>query len=128
MHGVCAPPSSPEHGARRAPDQKQQKEKHQGAEAAETAQPDPGSPVWQQIDRKGRLGRLTRRRLGAEGQPLRHAGVIGKRAYAEHCQRAHAQFLVYEKDADYLFLAKGNQPGLEQLARTKLPGDFPPGG
>jgi hypothetical protein len=46
-------------------------------------------------------------------------------ADAEHCQRAHAQFLVHEKDAQHLFLAKGNQPGLEQLARTKLPGDFP---
>ena len=52
------------------------------------------------------------------------AGVVVT-ADAEHCQRAHAQFLVYEKDADYLFLAKGNQPGLEKLARTKLPGDFP---
>jgi hypothetical protein len=60
-------------------------------------------------------------------EPLPLAGVVVT-ADAEHCQRAHAQFLVYEKDADYLFLAKGNQPGLEQLARTKLPGDFPPGG
>jgi hypothetical protein len=49
-------------------------------------------------------------------------------ADAEHCQRAHAQFLVYEKGADYLFLAKGNQPTLEALAQSKLPGDSPPCG
>jgi hypothetical protein len=49
-------------------------------------------------------------------------------ADAEHCQRAHARFLVYEKDADYLFLAKGNQPSLEALAQAKLPGAFPPSG
>jgi hypothetical protein len=60
-----------------------------------------------------------------EALPLR--GVV-LTADAEHCQRAHAQFLVYEKDADYLLLAKGNQPSLETLARTKLPGGFPPSG
>ena len=47
-------------------------------------------------------------------------------ADAEHCQRAHARFLVYEKEADYLFLAKGNQPGLEAHALRKLPGGFSP--
>lgn len=47
-------------------------------------------------------------------------------ADAEHCQRAHARFLVYEKDADYLFVAKGNQPGLEAHAASKLPGGFSP--
>lgn len=60
-----------------------------------------------------------------EALPLR--GVVVT-ADAEHCQRAHAQFLVYEKDADYLFLAKGNQPSLETLAQSKLSGDFPPSG
>ncbi|MDO9065618.1 MAG: ISAs1 family transposase, partial [Chloroflexota bacterium] len=45
-------------------------------------------------------------------------------ADAEHCQRAHARFLVYEKDADYLVLAKGNQSGLEAHAQSKLPGGF----
>ena len=54
-------------------------------------------------------------------------GVVGT-ADAEHGQRAHAQFLGCEKDADYLFLAKGNQPSLEALARAKLPGAFPPCG
>jgi hypothetical protein len=47
-------------------------------------------------------------------------------ADAEHCQRAHARFLVYEKGADYLALAKGNQPSLETLAQSKLPGGFSP--
>ena len=59
--------------------------------------------------------------------PLPLAGTLVT-ADAEHCQRAHARFLVYEKDADYLFLAKGNQPSLETLAQSKLPGDFPPSG
>jgi hypothetical protein len=49
-------------------------------------------------------------------------------ADAEHCQRAHAQFLVYQKDADYFFLAKDNQPSLEALAQSKLSGAFPPCG
>jgi hypothetical protein len=49
-------------------------------------------------------------------------------ADAEHCQRAHAQFLVYQKDADYFFLAKNNQPSLEALAQSKLSGAFPPCG
>lgn len=57
--------------------------------------------------------------------PLRGAVVT---ADAEHCQRAHAQFLVYEKEADYVLLAKGNQPSLEALAQAKLSGAFPPGG
>ena len=46
-------------------------------------------------------------------------------ADAEHCQRARARF-VYEKGGDYLFLAKGNQPGLEAHALHKLPGGFSP--
>lgn len=49
-------------------------------------------------------------------------------ADAEHCQRTHAQFLIYEKDADYLLLAKGNQPALEALAQAKLTGALPPSG
>jgi hypothetical protein len=53
--------------------------------------------------------------------PLPLAGTLVT-ADAEHCQRAHAQFLVYEKGADYLTLAKGNQPGLEALAHRRLPG------
>lgn len=58
-----------------------------------------------------------------EPLPLQGALVT---ADAEHCQRAHAQFLVYEKGADYLVLAKGNQPTLEALAQSKLPGGFSP--
>jgi len=60
-------------------------------------------------------------------EPLPLAGALVT-ADAEHCQRAHAQFLVYEKGADYLFLAKGNQPSLEKLAAQQLPGGFSPSG
>ena len=49
-------------------------------------------------------------------------------ADAGHCPRAHAQFLLYEKDAADLVLAKGNQPSLEALAQRQLPGGFPPSG
>ena len=58
-------------------------------------------------------------------EPLPLCGALVT-ADAEHCQRAHARFLVYEKAADYLVLAKGNQPTLEALAQSKLPGGFPP--
>lgn len=54
-------------------------------------------------------------------EPLPLCGALVT-ADAEHCQRAHAQFLVYEKGADYLVLAKGNQPSLEALAHRRLPG------
>jgi hypothetical protein len=57
--------------------------------------------------------------------PLPLAGTLVT-ADAEHCQRAHARFLVYEKGADYLFVAKGNQPGLEAHAARQLPGGFSP--
>jgi len=60
-------------------------------------------------------------------EPLPLCGALVT-ADAEHCQRAHARFLLYEKGADYLVLAKGNQPGLETLAQSKLPGGFPPCG
>lgn len=58
-------------------------------------------------------------------EPLPLCGALVT-ADAEHCQRAHAQFLLYEKGADYLALAKGNQPTLEALAQSKLPGGFSP--
>lgn len=60
-------------------------------------------------------------------EPLPLSGALVT-ADAEHCQRAHAKFLVYDKGADYLLLAKGNQPGLEALAQSKLPGGFSPSG
>ena len=60
-------------------------------------------------------------------EPLPLCGTLVT-ADAEHCQRAHAQFLLYEKGADYLALAKGNQPTLEALAQSKLPGGFSPSG
>ena len=60
-------------------------------------------------------------------EPLPLSGVLVT-ADAEHCQRAHARFLVYDKNSDYLFLAKGNQPSLENLAQSQLPGDFSPSG
>jgi hypothetical protein len=58
-------------------------------------------------------------------EPLPLGGALVT-ADAEHCQRAHAQFLLYEKGADYLVLAKGNQPTLEALAQSKLRGGFSP--
>lgn len=62
--------------------------------------------------------------------PLPLAGTLVT-ADAEHCQRAHARFLVYDKGANNLFasdlfVAKGNQPGLDAHAASKLPGGFPP--
>lgn len=60
-------------------------------------------------------------------EPLPLQGVLVT-ADAEHCQRAHARFLLYEKGADYLMMAKGNQPSLEALAQSKLPGGFSPSG
>jgi hypothetical protein len=41
-------------------------------------------------------------------------------ADALHCQRAHARYLVGERHADYLFVAKENQPGLV-AAISRLP-------
>jgi hypothetical protein len=41
-------------------------------------------------------------------------------ADALHCQRAHARYLVAERHADYLFVAKENQPGLV-AAISQLP-------
>ena len=57
--------------------------------------------------------------------PLPPAGTLVT-ADAEHCQRAHARFLVYDKGANDLFVAKGNQPGLDAHAASKLPGGFSP--
>ena len=37
-----------------------------------------------------------------------------------HCQEDHATFLVREKNADFIFFAKGNQPTLEQFVRDLL--------
>ena len=41
-------------------------------------------------------------------------------ADALHCQRDHAHYLVAERHADYLFVAKENQPGLV-AAISQLP-------
>jgi predicted transposase YbfD/YdcC len=41
-------------------------------------------------------------------------------ADALHCQRDHARYLVGERHADYLFVAKENQPGLV-AAISQLP-------
>jgi hypothetical protein len=41
-------------------------------------------------------------------------------ADALHCQRDHAHYLVVERHADYLFVAKENQPGLV-AAISQLP-------
>jgi len=47
-------------------------------------------------------------------------------ADALHCQRDHARYLVAGRHADYLFVAKENQPGLV-AAISQLPEQaFPP--
>jgi len=45
-----------------------------------------------------------------------------------HTQKDHARFLVEEKGADYLFIAKGNQPGLEEALQALDQGSFSPSG
>ena len=49
-------------------------------------------------------------------------------ADAMHTQRQLATYLVEEKQADYLFVAKGNQPTLEADIRALAPDDFSPSG
>jgi hypothetical protein len=47
-------------------------------------------------------------------------------ADAMHTQCDHARFLVEEKGADYLFIAKGNQPTLEEALKALDQGSFSP--
>jgi hypothetical protein len=48
-------------------------------------------------------------------------------ADALHTQRDHAEFLVAEKGADYVFTVKGNQPGtLAAVESLFEQGSFPP--
>jgi len=49
-------------------------------------------------------------------------------ADAMHTQRDFATFVVEEKHADYLLIAKGNQPTLEADIRALAPEDFSPSG
>ena len=49
-------------------------------------------------------------------------------ADAMHTQRELATYLVEDKQADYLFIAKGNQPTLEADIRALAPEDFSPSG
>jgi len=61
-----------------------------------------------------------------EPLPLKDAVVS---ADALHTQTKLAEFLTKEKEAHYLFTAKGNQPGIETAIRTlDLPEAFPPSG
>lgn len=49
-------------------------------------------------------------------------------ADAMHCQRAHARWLVEQQGADYLFIAKDNQPHLvETISRVPEQAFFPSG-
>ena len=49
-------------------------------------------------------------------------------ADAMHCQRAHARWLVEQQGADYLFIAKENQPHLvETISRVPEQAFFPSG-
>jgi hypothetical protein len=47
-------------------------------------------------------------------------------ADALHTQRDHARFLVEEKNADYVFIVKGNQPGVLDKTEALFEGSFPP--
>ncbi len=49
-------------------------------------------------------------------------------ADAMHTQRELAAYLVEDKHADYLLIAKGNQPTLQEEIRTLSPEDFSPSG
>ena len=49
-------------------------------------------------------------------------------ADAMHTQKAFADFLVEEKGADYIFIAKENQPTLLDDLKTQHDGDFSPSG
>jgi len=60
-------------------------------------------------------------------EPLDLAGQVVT-ADAMHTQKDHARFLVEEKGADYLFIAKGNQPGLEEALQALDQGSFSPSG
>ena len=46
-------------------------------------------------------------------------------ADAMDTQKEHARFLVEEKGADYLFIAKGSQPALEEAPQALDQGSFP---
>jgi Domain of unknown function (DUF4338)/DDE_Tnp_1-associated/Transposase DDE domain len=47
-------------------------------------------------------------------------------ADALHAQRDHARFLIEDKNADYLFVIKGNQPGTLEKVEALFEGSFPP--
>ncbi len=49
-------------------------------------------------------------------------------ADARHTQRELATYLVEDKPADDLLIAKGNQPTLQEDSRTLGPEDFSPSG
>jgi uncharacterized protein DUF4338/DDE family transposase len=60
-------------------------------------------------------------------EPLDLAGMVVT-ADALHTQRDHASFLVEDKEADYVFTVKGNQPNLEAAVRAIPAGSFSPSG
>ncbi len=57
--------------------------------------------------------------------PLDLEGMVVT-ADAMHAQRDHASFLIDEKQADYLFTVKGNQPGLLAALEATPEGSFSP--
>jgi predicted transposase YbfD/YdcC len=59
--------------------------------------------------------------------PLDRQGKVVT-ADAMHTQRDHARFLVEEKGADYLFIAKGNQSALQEALKALGQGSFSPSG
>ena len=58
-------------------------------------------------------------------EPLELTGTLVT-ADALHTQTDLATYLVEDKQADYLFIAKGNQPTLEADIRALQPEDFSP--
>lgn len=60
-------------------------------------------------------------------EPLELTGTLIT-ADAMHTQREFATYVVEEKHADYLLIAKGNQPTLEADIRALAPEDFSPSG
>jgi len=65
----------------------------------------------------GKTNEITQFRPLLEKIPLSGTVVT---ADAMHCQEDHAIFLVREKNADFIFYTKGNQPTLERFVQEQL--------
>lgn len=108
-----------------------------------------GKTLWRAVDENGKkvglLGALVHKQAVVIGQrqvdgktneitefkpllePLDLKGKVVT-ADAMHTERDHARFLVEEKGADHLFIAKGNQSALQEALKAPDQGPFPPSG